>query len=83
MTDRRYGLDSVTACFPEHAALIRRLCLSDPSFRDLCEEYALARTCLIRFEELGDGAHDAEISDYRRVIRALEGEISGFFQRSP
>ncbi|MBX9748366.1 MAG: hypothetical protein K5Q68_02010 [Roseococcus sp.] len=82
MPDRRYGLNSVTACFPERAGLIRRLCLSNPSFRSLCEEYALARTCLSRFEALGDAAHGTEIADYRSVIQALEGEIERFVSRS-
>ncbi|UPY38302.1 hypothetical protein [Sediminicoccus sp. KRV36] len=82
MPDRRYGLDSVTACFPDQAGLILRLCLSDPSFRSMCEEYALARNCLSRFEELGDAAHGTEIADYRSVIRALEGEIKRFVSRS-
>lgn len=82
MPDRQYGLDCVTAFFPGQAVLIRRLCLSDASFRSLCEEYALARTCLSRFEELGEGEHATEINDYRSVIRALEGEITRFLSPS-
>lgn len=82
MPDRPHGLDCLTACFPDQAAVIRRLFLSDPSFRGLCEEYALALTCLGRFEDLGDAAHAVEINDYRSVIQALEGEVARFVARA-
>ncbi|MDB5376174.1 MAG: hypothetical protein JWR00_620 [Rubritepida sp.] len=76
------NLEAVIARFPHKGLLIRQLCLSDPSFRSLCEEYGLARMCLVRFESLNDAAHDAEIEEYRSVIAALEVEISRFLARS-
>lgn len=82
MPDHSSGLDCVTARFPDQAAMIRRLCLCDRSFRILCEDYALAHICLGRFEELGHAAHALEINDYRAVIHALEDEIARFFIRS-
>lgn len=82
MADPPLNLDAVIARFPDQGLVIRRLCLSDPSFRSLCEEYGLARTGLVRFEKLDGAAHHREIEDYRFVIAALEVEISGFLLRS-
>ena len=82
MADPPLNLDAVIACFSDKGLLIRRLCLSDPSFRSLCEEYGLARICLIRFESLDDATHNSEIGEYRSVIAALEVEISSFLLKS-
>ena len=37
------GLAQAVARFPEAAAALRRLALTDPEFREICEEYALAQ----------------------------------------
>ncbi len=39
----RPELDLILDIFPEDASLIRRLFLSDQSFRSACEDYAVAR----------------------------------------
>ncbi len=83
MTASRHGLDWVIARFPDLTPLIRRRCLSDPAFRILCEEYALAHICLTRFQNMGKASHAAEIEDYLSVISALEGEIARFLKRFP
>ena len=80
MADAPLNLDAVIAGFPGKGQLIRRLCLSDPSFRSLCEEYGLARTSLARFERMNDAAHQPEIDEYRSIIRALEAELLGFLR---
>jgi hypothetical protein len=82
VADPPLNLDAIITHFPDKGLLIRRLCLSDPSFRGLCDEYGLARMCLVRFEGMNDAAHALEIEEYRSVIAALEGEISGFLLRS-
>ena len=40
------GLAQAVARFPEAAAALRRLALTDPEFREICEEYALAQQSL-------------------------------------
>ena len=65
------GLAGAVARFPEAAATLRRLVSSDPQFRGICEEYALAQQSLARFEERADAAERPEIGDYRRVIAEL------------
>ena len=69
------GLAQAVARFPAAAARLRRLALADPGFRELCEEYGLARQSLARFEALPDAAERPEVTDYRSVIAELEGEI--------
>ena len=56
------------------------LVLSDPPFRGICEEYALAQQSLARFEGRADAAERPEVGDYRRLIAELEAEIGGFLQ---
>jgi len=69
------GLAQAIARFPETAATLRRLALSDPGFREICEEYGLAQKSLAGFEARPDASERPEIGDYRTVIAELEGEI--------
>ena len=72
----RTGLAQAVARFPEAAAALRGLALVDPAFREICEEYALARASLAGFEARLDAAERPEVGDYRTVIAELEGEIA-------
>ena len=69
------GLAHAVARYPEAEARLRRLAVTDPEFREICEEYALAQQSLARFQALPDAAERPEIGDYRTVIAELEGEI--------
>ena len=69
------GLARAVARFPEAAAGLRRLALTDPVFREICEEYALAQESLAAFEARPDAAERPEIGDYRTMIAEIEGEI--------
>jgi hypothetical protein len=69
------GLARAVARFPEAAATLRRLALTDPAFREICEEYALAERSLAGFEARLDAAERPEIGEYRTVIAELETEI--------
>jgi hypothetical protein len=82
VADPPLNLEGIIARFPDKGLLIRRLCLSDPSFRSLCDEYGLARMCLVRFEAMNGTTHAAEIEEYRSVIAALEVEISRYLVKS-
>jgi hypothetical protein len=73
----RLNLAYVLARFPEHALRIRQLVLADQAFRSVCEDYALARETLARFEALPEAEKKpAEVADYVSVIAALEDEIA-------
>ena len=72
------GLAQAAARFPEAAGALHRLALTDPEFREICEEYALAQQSLAGFEARLDAADRPEIDDYRTVIAELENEIDRF-----
>ena len=76
------GLAQAVARFPEAAAALRRLALTDPEFREICEEYALAQQSLAGFEARLDAAERPEIGDYRTVIAELESEIDRFLREA-
>jgi hypothetical protein len=77
------GLARAVARFPDAAATLRRLALTDPEFREICAEYALAQQSLAGFEARLDAAERPEIGDYRTVIAELEGEIQRFLDAVP
>ena len=76
------GLARAVARFPEAATALRRLALTDPAFREICEEYALAQQSLAGFEARLDAAERPEIADYRTVIVELENEIYRFLEEA-
>ena len=76
------GLASAVARFPEAASVLWKLARSDPGFREVCEEYALAQQSLAGFEARPDAAERPEIDDYRTLIVELEGEIDRFVREA-
>ena len=76
------GLARAVARFPEAAPVLRRLAITDPAFREICEEYALAEQSLAGFEARPDAAERAEIDDYRTVIAEIETEIGRFLKEA-
>jgi hypothetical protein len=78
----RAGLSLAVARFPAEAARLRRLALAQREFRELCEEYALARESLARFEARPDAAERSEVGEYRTVIAELEREIDRYLNEA-
>ena len=78
----RAGLAQAVARFPEAAAILRELALTDPGFREICADYALAQQSLDSFKARTDAAERPEIGDYRTVIAELESEIDRFVQEA-
>jgi hypothetical protein len=72
----RTGLAQAVARFPEASARLLGMALVDPAFREICEEYALARASLAGFEARLDAAERPEVGDYRTLIAELESEIA-------
>jgi hypothetical protein len=79
MTHKELSL--VIAYFPEWAAAIRRLCLADSSFHELCADFALACLTLKGFEDRADAATRPEIAEYRDIIRELAADIETYLRR--
>lgn len=61
--------------FPTQEFTARRLCASDPEFRRLCEDYAIAICALERWT-----TDKAKAQDYRRIVGELEEEILEYFE---
>lgn len=76
------GLERALQRFPQATATLRRLAQSDPGFREICEEYALAQVSLAGFEARLDAAVRPEVADFRLVIAELEGEIDRILKES-
>ena len=76
------GLARAVARFPEGAARLHRLSMTDPDFREICEEYALAQQSLAGFEARPDAVERPEIGEYRTVISELESEIDRFLKEA-
>lgn len=76
------GLAQAIGRFPERARQLRQLAQRDEGFRGLCEDYALARASLARFEALPNSVERPEIADYRQVIAELEREIETALNRA-
>ena len=73
----------VLSAHPDHATLIRRLLLCDPSFRELCEDYL---TVLDMIAGFGPGAalqKGGAFEEYVRLGAELELDIARALQRSP
>lgn len=72
------AVDHVAERFPDRAATVRRLYLSDERFRSACEDFALSVASLRRFETRPDAALRPEIDDYRRLLRELGDELAHY-----
>ena len=69
------GMARVIECFPKHAASIRERFHEDPSFREMCSDYAEALEALQRWQASDDLRKSARIEEYRELAKALEIEM--------
>jgi hypothetical protein len=68
------ALAVVAEDLPAHEFTIRRLILADPSFRDLCEEFADARQAQAA-RPRGNGVNDVVYDDWQEIVERLTAEI--------
>lgn len=82
MTDRTPHLDlnPIIARFPTAARAIRRLALSDPAFRSICEDHSLASATLERFRQLSEHSERPEVAEYRGLVEGLQDEIRRYLE---
>jgi len=69
------GVTDVLERFPDHAPLIRKLAVSDTSFRAICDDYATAAAALRRWEASTDTQSRERQAEYRYLLESLEGEV--------
>lgn len=74
-------LDDVLARFPERANDIRRLCLSDPHFRAICEDLGLACRPLIGSDPSDDASVSHAVHELRVLREELESELLAYLNR--
>ena len=68
-------VDHAIERFPASASVVRRLYLSDKSFREACGDLALSIASLRSFEARPDAHLRPEVEDYRQLLRELEAEL--------
>ena len=72
-----FDFSAVLRRFPEQSNLVRRRILEDLAFRELCEDYALARLTLDHLNDVPTAAKQADrIAEYVGIVEELEVEIS-------
>lgn len=77
----RQVIQRLVSRFPDHASEIRRAALGDHTFRDMCDDLAIALGTLARFEAQSDAETCPEIAEYKVLIQELEAEISAHLAR--
>lgn len=77
----REDLSEVLERFPAHADDIRRLAAESETFRNICEDYALAQAMLARLEAAlkTEGTAD-KLLEYRALASELEENIAAVLQ---
>jgi hypothetical protein len=69
------GIERAIERFPELAAPIQDRFRDDPSFREMCGDYAEALEALQRWEDSDVPQRAALIEEYRELAEALEIEM--------
>jgi hypothetical protein len=64
--------------FPDRTPEILKLSLSDPRFRDLCEDLGIAHATLNRLASLQGPVERPEVAEYRTIIAELEDEVRAY-----
>ena len=81
MGQTRQMIQRLVARFPDYAPEIRHSALSDPTFRDICDDLAIALETLSQFEARSDADTCPEIPEYKTLILELEAEVRSHLVR--
>lgn len=77
------GVLAAVQRFPQWGSEIRRLALSDTTFRALCDDLVEAQAALALWTQ-SDGAHAADLQrEYDVLVRELADEIASLLARVP
>jgi hypothetical protein len=77
------SLERLIERFPELAASIQARFHDDPSFREMCSDYAEAGEALQRWQASDDPQKSARVDEYQELAKALEIEIHTALGLSP
>jgi hypothetical protein len=70
------GMERLIERAPELATSIQGRFRDDPSFREMCSDYAEALKTLQRWQASDDPQRAARVEEYQQLTRALEIEIA-------
>jgi hypothetical protein len=69
-------LDQLLSRFPGESVILARLLAVDDAFRNVCEDYSLAKATLAKLERFQGPQELLRIAEYRQIILELAGEIA-------
>lgn len=78
--NRRPDFRRVVARYPAQGALVRRLLLSDLTFRNVCEDYLLLLDTIVEIEK--QAAPRADHDDCARLRAELESDMATLLQNA-
>ena len=64
--------------YPDRTSAIRNAALRNLTFREICEDLAIALETLAEFEARPDAANCPEIAEYKMLISELEAEVGSY-----
>jgi len=71
-----FDMSQLLERFPGDAALIGRLLVQDDAFRNVCEDFVLAKSTLVKLDTFQRRQQAAKIAEYRQLVAELEDEIA-------
>lgn len=75
------SIDLLASRFPRQELPIRRLCVRDPEFRAVCDDYAEVRRALEHWQAAAQPV-PARVAEYRRMLEELEAEALAMLKAS-
>lgn len=76
------GVKFVATCFEEHFKAIEELAARSEGFRDLCDDFAMAKCEKLRWEQSSAPERDERIAEYRDLIDGMWIEIEQELERA-
>jgi len=69
-------MNQLSEHFPDDAVLIALLLIQSDAFRNLCEDFILAKSTLDNLDKFQRQQQAAKIAEYRQLVTELEKEIA-------
>jgi hypothetical protein len=73
--EKEHGLAAVLRRFPTRSLQIRKLSISDESFRGMCEDFAAAENALAHAGELPIHVRQELRAEFKSLVESLAAEI--------
>ena len=77
-----FDMNQLLERFPDDAALIARLLVQDDAFRNLCEDFVLAKSTLANLDTFQPRQQTTKIAEYGQLVAELGNEIAGALEHA-